>query len=579
PTYREFKASVYKVFYAYKADLGQKVQEIMIDRTAPIVSGAPARHVETVAYYKEHDWYKEPEDPKAVNLTKNPTGAQTFSSDVDIDMSREYVFWNYPQLRKSQDPLYGVESAKEVVFQPVDFDTLCYLFMSEGTHLILFGGVWSQATQSVIGRINYFAHRYGVDTIYLYDFSADGTEHGSIKRDLTEQETYDGPDKKESNPFAIYNYLYGEMVTRHLKNLNDWVVNKAEGKNDLTYLNRFQDAVSVPNLTEPFLFLFNKDNTVDYSGSGGQTGTCPILRAVELGYADADTDGILEEKIFSHVAEAKDTLTPYTMEDYFRESFAKNERGHSFKTEDAFRADEKINLCMVSYPIFRWILQQRGSFVLELAGPWCAYSQGSVATMNDYAVANNVRVYMTDSRLDSKHAIDFWQYPRRNELTLTCPPMRSYYIELWEKYFPGALIQNTNKTSQAWSKDVLVEDTDENGIVHRALQVGLPYMMSYNKDHLDQDGRPSPLLATRHDAGELINCSEEYVYHEPIYREFRASLSKMFQAYKKSLGGEAEEPETDRTALIVPGKPVRHAENVAYTKEHDWYKERADRAK
>lgn len=553
------------------------MQEIAIDRTAPIVSGAPAKHIETVAYYREYDWYKEPEDPKAINLTRNPAGAQTFSSDISIDMSREYVYWNYPLLRKSQDPVYGVESAKEVVFQPVDLDTLCYVLMSEGTHLILFGGVWSQATQSVIGRINYFARKYGADTIYLYDFSSDGTEYGSIKRDLTEQEDYDGPDKKDSNPFAIYNYLYGEIVTRHLKNLNDWVANKANGKNDITYLNRFQEAVSVPNLTEPFLFLFNKDNTVDHSGCGAHAGACPILWAAELGYAGADTDSILEEKIFSHVAEGKDAPAPYTMEDYFRESFAKNERGHSFKTEDAFGPDEKINLCKVSFPVFWWIIRQRGSFVLQLAGPWCAYSQGSVATMNDYAVANDVRVYMTDIRLDSKHAIDFWQYPRRNELTISCPPMRKYYMELWEKYFPGALIENTNKTGQAWSKDILLEYTDEAGAVHRAFRVGVPYMMSYNKDHLDQDGRCAPLLATRHDAGELINCSEEFVYHEPTYREFRASLYKIFQAYKKSLGEEAEEPEIDRTAPIVPGRPVRHAETAVYTKEHDWYKERAHR--
>ncbi len=578
PTYQEFKASVYKVIYAYMEDLGLKAEEITIDRTAPIVEGKPVKHVETVAYYKEYDWYQEPEDPKAINLTKNPAGAKTFSSDIDIDMTKEFVYWNYPLMRRENDPVHGVVSAKEVVFQPVDIDTLCYVLMSKGTHMVLFGGVWSENTQSVIGRINALALKHGVDTVFLYDFSADGTEFANIKRDLTEQETYDGPDKKESNPFAIYNYIYGEIVTRHLKNLNDWAAKKADTKDDITYLNLYQDAVSVPNLTEPFLFIFNKDNTVDHSGCGVEADTYPIVWAAELGRADENTDSELEEKIFSHVGEEGCEITPYTMEDYFREAFAKNERGHSFKTEDAFKPDEKINLCKVSFQVFHWLLQQRGSFILQLAGPWCAYSQGSAATMNDFAVTNGARVYMTDIRLDSKHAIDFWKYPRKNELTLSCPPMRKYDIEIWEKYFPGALIATSlNPNMPANRQRVTVDYVDEEGNEHSVLSVGVPYMLSYNKDHLNADGRPSPLLATRHDAGELINCSQEFVYHEPIYKEFRASLFKIYEAYEKSLGREAKEPEIDRTAPIVPGEPVRHIETVAYTKEHDWYKERADR--
>ncbi|MCD8023636.1 MAG: hypothetical protein LUF30_11915 [Lachnospiraceae bacterium] len=576
--YREFKASVYKVFYAYMEDLGAKVQDITIDRTAPIVSGSSSGHVETIAYYKHHDWYNEPVDERAVNLTENPAGAKVFSSEISIDMTKEYVYWNYPLMRKENDPVYGVSSANDVVFQPVDIDTLCYILMSEGTHMVLFGGVWSDATQSIISRINAAARRHGVDTVYLFDFSADGTAYANIKRDLTEQETYDGPGKKEPNPFAIYNYIYGEIVTRHLKNLNDWVAKKANTKDDITYLNLYQDAISIPDLAEPFLFLFNKDNTVNYSGSEATADTYPILWAAELTAADENTDAVLEEKIFRHVGEDGCAITPYTMENYFRDAFARNERGHSFKTEDAFKPDEKINLCKVSFQVFHWILQQNGSFVLQLAGPWCAYSQGSAATMNDYAVANGVRVYMTDIRLDSKHAIDFWKYPRQNELTLSCPPMRKYDIELWEKYFPGAPIMcSINPALPKRRQKITVDYVDENGVEHSVLGVGVPYMLSYNKDHKNSRGGLSPLLATRHAAGARINTSEEFIYHEPIYREFCASLFKIYQAYKKSIGLEARDPDIDRTAPIIPGEPVRHVETVAYTKEHDWYKERADR--
>ncbi len=500
-----------------------------------------------------------------------------FSSEFEVDMTKEFVYWNYPLLRKDQDPVYGVPYSDDVVFRPLDIDELCYLLMSKGTYMILFGGVWSSATQSVIGRINYFAHKYGVKDIYLFDFSADGTENASIKRDLTEQPEYDGPGKKAPNDFAIYNYIYGEIVTRFLTNLNDWAANKAYGKNDITYLNLYQDAVSVPDLKEPFLFIYNSENTADHSGCGTAAEHYPIVWAAELHEADETTDAELEGKIFSHVNEEGCIITPYSYSDYIREAFAMNGRGHSFKTQDAFNKDEQINLCKINFQVFRWILQRKGSYVFMIGGPWCAYSQGAAATVNDYAVANNSRVYMSDIRLDSKHPIDFWKYPRKNELTISCPPMKKYDIELWEKYFPNARIQCRIDPDLPYKSNLTVDYTDEDGKLHQVLRVGVPYLLSYNKDHMGPHGHTDPLLATRHDAGELINYSDEYIYNEPLYQWFCASMYRIFYYYKKSLGKEVSDITIDRTSPIVPGERPPHVETVAYTKEHDWYKERADR--
>ncbi|MCD8365477.1 MAG: TIGR03905 family TSCPD domain-containing protein [Clostridiales bacterium] len=529
---------------------------------------------------------------QALEDEKNQREAEkkTYSSGLEFDMSLEFMFDKYKYLQKINSPIYGVNDASELVVRPVNFDMLCYLLMSEGTHMILFGGVWSNTTQSVIDRINFMAKKHGVDTVYLFDFSPDGTAEATIKQDITAQASYNGPGKKPANAFADFNYIYGELVSRHLTNLNDWVKNKVGGGRDITYLNLYQDAVAVPELREPFLFLFNKDNRVDHSGfHDGEDGSYPILWAVELEayrdridgqlYSDpakhdastllSDFDAQLEASIFCHV----EGLTPYSPADYLWDAFRMNQRGHSFKTEDAFKKGEQINLQAISFQELHWLVQQKGSFIILLAGPWCAFSQGAVATVNDYAVANQARVYVFDTRLDSKHPIDFWKYPRQNELKLSHPALLKYYVELWEKYFPRAEIKCKLDPSRHWDRLTLTY-TDESGKDHTVLTVGIPFLLSYNKDHVNRAGRLSPILASRHDSGELINCSDLFVYYEPIYKDFKAGVYYVFYAYMESLGRKACEISVDRTAPIVAGQPVRHTETKAYHKTHDWYAER-----
>lgn len=546
------------------------------------------------------------EEALKAEAAQKEAAKKVYSSSMEFDMDKEYIYQQYKYLRKENSPVYGAAGPEEVVIRPLYFDELCYLLSTEGAHLILFGGPWSAATSSVIDQINFCARKYGVDTVYTFDFRADGvTPETDIKQDITAQASYDGPGKKAPHPAADYNYIYGELVTRHLTNLNDWVRSKAGAEGDITYLNLYQDAVTVPNLREPFLFLFNKDNKTDHSGavrgSGyvNEAGTYPIVYAMELEAYRDENDGKLysdpsvhnestraddfgerlENGIFKHIGQEGAVLTPYTHADYMRDSFSMNERGHSFKTEDAFKKDEQINIQMVPFQELRWLLDQKGSFIILFGGPWCACTQSAVATVNDYAVANNVRVYMFDMRLDGKHPIDFWKYPRINELKLSAPMLRRYYIELWEEYLPGApILCSIEPETRAWGRTLTVSYTDENGVNHEVFPVGVPYLLAYNKDHKTKRGWKRPVLASRHDAGELINCSELFIYHEPNYRNFKAGVYSVFYGYAASLGQAVKDITIDRTAPLVEGEPVRHVETVAYHKDHDWNKERAGRA-
>lgn len=525
------------------------------------------------------------------------TEDRVFSSDYAIDMDKEFMLCDFPTLRKENSPVYGAADASEVVISPLNLDQLGYLLNAEGTHLILFGGSWSAKTNAVIDRINYYARKYGVDTVHQFDFAPDGIAEHTIKQDITAQEGYDGPDKTEENPFAKFNFFYGEFCTRHLTNLNDWVARKAGVNGDITYLNRFCDAVSVPCLEEPFLFLYNKDNTVNHSGSDTVAEHYPIVYAMELEayrgedgtlYSDPakqdestvikDFDEQLIAGIFSHIGTDCPATTPFTKADHLREALRINGRGHSIKTEEGFHDGEQINLQMINLQELRWLVNQKGSFIILVAGPWCTFSQGSMPTINDYAVANNLRVYIADIRVDDKYQIDAWEYTHANEMSLGSPAFLPYFFELWEDYFKNAEILVTNNTRGVTS---VRRYTDENGEEHVLHTVGVPFLLAYNKDNTE-GGRPKPILCSRHDSGQLINTIPNYAYYEPVYKEYKGSVLKVFSAYARSLGQTAKECTVDRTKPLVEGHE-QHNPNVAgaglVVKEHNWYVERADRVR
>lgn len=571
----------------------RRAEEIIPILRGTVCGKRPTSCPDQISYALEEALRREKEQKEAA--------LPVYSSSMEFDMDHEFMYHNYTYLRKENSPEFGAADPGEVVFRPICFDELAYLLHAKGTYLILFGGTWSQKTNSVIDQINYYARKHGIDTIYHFDFRCDGeNEDTNFKADITAQVTYDGPGKKKPVSLAVCNYIYGEIVTRFLTNLNDWVIDKVGTKNDITYLNLYQDVVTVPNLREPFLFLYNRDNRVDYSGVSrdegymNEKGTYPIIAAMELSYYRDELSGklyssrdiqneeteilnlgdLLEQGIFHYTEEDGYRITSYTHSDYMREAFQKNKRGHSFKTEDAFKEDEQINIQPVNWPQLRWMMSQKGSFIFIFGGPWCACTQSAVATVNDYAVANNVKVYLFDMRLDSKHPIDFWKYPRLNEMKLSSPGMMQYYIMLWEKFLPGApILTSIDPNGPAWRKGgVTVTYTDQDGKDHTVLSVGVPYILSYNKDHVTQNGRWSPILASRHDAGELINTSENFIYYDPNYRNFKGGIYSVFYAYCESVGQMYKDITIDRTAPIEEGEPVVHVETVAYHKDHDWYK-------
>lgn len=81
-------------------------------------------------------------------------GKKVFSSSAKFDMNKEFLLANYKYLNKINSPVYGVTEACEVRISSIVFDELIYLLNTSGTHLILFGGMWSDKTQAIIDRVN-----------------------------------------------------------------------------------------------------------------------------------------------------------------------------------------------------------------------------------------------------------------------------------------------------------------------------------------------------------------------------------------------------------------------------------------
>ena len=77
-------------------------------------------------------------------------------------------------------------------------------------------------------------------------------------------------------PGSLYNYLYGELVTNYLVNLNDFVEYRVDTESAVTYTDSDGEEVTVPKVQVPFLFLYNRDNT-DADGN-----PAPIVAGLEL---------------------------------------------------------------------------------------------------------------------------------------------------------------------------------------------------------------------------------------------------------------------------------------------------------
>lgn len=415
---------------------------------------------------------------------------KTQLSSLDYEFEKEYAFGDFnAHSRADLERQGGIDTFedKEIVFKDISYDQLIWLLQQEGNFLIQLSGSWCHNSRAMSPSVNEFAKEYGIDTIYSYDFNVDNGDDGSMFVRMSNEKTTLG---------TKYNYMYGEFVSRYLTNLDDWIAYPSDDDTAVSYTNAQGKEVTVGRLQQPFLFLYNKDNTVDNSNSGNGSTKCPVVYAFEemaerdgkgvyVKETDEDGNDVLDEKgntvrkyitkeynerlrgIFDYIKENNLQLAHYTKEDYMRDAF------NSYGTE-IFKEGEQINIYPVTYRQLEWLLTEEGNSLVFIGGPGNAKTRAVISTINRYAVQNQVRVYMYDPQIDGGYTMDRWGYTQTTNICEETSPIIKMYTDLVDGYLTN--LETTHST--------------EDGVA----LIQEPCLLAYNKDAVDEDGFAAPII-------------------------------------------------------------------------------------
>lgn len=454
------------------------------------------------------------------------------------------------------DDDYAYLGDEDSVYDSLTLEKAYYLFQQEGNYLILFGGSWCGNTTPVIGYINKVAKEYGVETIYNLDFRLDGTNRSSHVRE-TNGASYDG---------ASYNYLYGEIVTRYLTNLNDYVEYTVDSSSALTYTDADGEEVTVPKVQVPFLFLYNKDN-VDGNGD-----SAPIVAGYEKMKSrsdfvtddEEDEEAIeaykeeLVENVFAAVEQV--TLSSFTDADYIR--IAYNEKSGV----TLFEESDQINIEIITYKQLEWLLQQEGNYLFLFGGSWCGNTQAVISIINDFAVANDVTVYNFDTKLDGGYAKAYWGYSKDLHIRDNDSEFANLYVDLVTTYLTNIETEYDKDTN-----GIYYTDSDGNTVTANKLQV--PYFFAYNKDAVDAYAHSTPILEYVEKMFYLFDETSDYydysIYKSENYSEYVEAAYAVIEAYAEQTGQTAvniiesatDTEESDSTASADDEAAVSESED------------------
>lgn len=410
--------------------------------------------------------------------TENASGitGQTALSASSYDFDGEYAYNDFNAHSQADTDRQGCDTYDDtdVVFQIVTFDELCKILESDGNYLIEFGGgSWCHNTRAFSAECNKIAKEYGVDTIYTFDFDFDNDPTGKTFLRMT-----NGTDMLGTK----WNYIYGEICSRYLANLNDWVQVGKDSEKAITYTNASGTDITLPRLQEPYLMLYNKDNTVDYSGNGHDGTACPVVRSFEV-MVDRDAQGIYTTKTADDGTKTKEYITE-SYEAKMREFFdaIKDVKISTFDEsaylKNAYGLDDASNLDMINYTQLTWLLGQKGSAMVVFANADDATSKAVVAEAQKQAKAANAKVYVFDPVLDNG-VTGTWGYTNTPDIL--------------------------NNSDLTYMMDDLLTN-----FMNNVSSVKLGTMLAYNSAAVDSDGITAPVFSTATSASEVEQVVSDY---------------------------------------------------------------------
>lgn len=437
-------------------------------------------------------------------------------SAVDYSLETEYVYNDFNEHFLADVPRQGVETFEndEVVFQDITYEQMINMFQKEGNYLFVLNGSWCHNSRAMAPYLNEYAKEYGVNTIYAYDFDLDNNENGNTFVRMT---------NGSENAGVNFNYMYGEVVEQYLTNIDDWIEYPSTSEAAITFTNSKGEDVTTSRMQQPILFLYNKDNTVDNSDSGNGSTKCPVVYAFEK-MVDRDEEGVYvaekdEEgndvtdaegnpvrkyitdeykaelkKIFDFMKDNNVELSEYTDDEYFRSAYP--------SLADA----EQINMQIVTYRQFGWLLKQSGNSLFMVGGTYDDTTQNNIAKVNEYAVANNVKVYLFDPAVDGQIPEDVWGYKNSGNIMTTGSVISFMYTDLIEE----SLTNLTTNEFDENNDDTCVVYENAAGQETKVPKLPLSYLFAYNKDAADEDGLPAPVVTYSENGENIFSVFEGY---------------------------------------------------------------------
>ena len=474
------------------------------------------------------------EESTTENTSKKETLADTKAqlSSLDYDFEKEYSFGDFNRHSNADmERQNGIDTFedKEIVFKDISYDQLMNLMQQEGNFMIQLSGSWCHNSRAMSPYVNELAKKNGIDTIYSYDFNVDNGDDGSMFVRMNNGKDTVG---------AKYNYMYGEMVSRFLTNLDDWIEYPSDSDDAISYTNAQGKEITVGKLQQPIIFLYNKDNTKDNSGKGVARGKFPVVYAFEkmverdekgLYVKEKDKDGneILDKngkvvrkyvtdeykkelsKMFNYIKENKLELAKYDKEKYIKDAF--NSYG-----KEIFKSDEKVNIYPITYRQLEWLTDQDGNSLIMFGGAGNEKTRSIINIVNQYAVKNNVRVYMYDPQIDGAYTTDKWGYKQTTNILEENSPIVQMYKNLIDRHF-------TNLESERAMEDETPEISE-------------PYFFEFNKDAKDEDGFIAPIAEFVEMPYTSNKDARYFIGKEKNYNACKESILTVMQKYGEYTG-------------------------------------------
>lgn len=455
----------------------------------------------------------ETETEEAVEESGDPSA---MLSATDYDMETDYFYNDFNAHSLADTDRQGIEtfaSEDEVVYEDLTYEEFIDLLQQEGNYMIALAGSWCHNTRAMTPSLSKFAKEYGIDTIYTYDFDLDNKEDGNTFVRMT---------NGSENAGVNYNYMYGEVIQQYLTNMDDWIEYPSTTKAAITYTNANGEDQTISRVQQPTAFIYNKDNTVDNSGAGNESGKCPVVYAFEK-MVDRDEDGVYVKETDEEGNEVTDDdgnpVKNYITEDYEAEmkemfDFIKD---NSLEFATYFKDDymrsaypsladaEQINVKTVTYRQFAWLLQQDGNAIYMVGGAYDEATQNEIADINAKAIEENVNVYLFDPYVDGKLSEDEWGYSNTGDI------MQSETIGfMYTNLIEDSLTNLTTDEFDESDDSTCLTYTNGAGKDVTVPIIKTPYVFSYNKAATDEDGISAPITAYSESADTLAAVFDAY---------------------------------------------------------------------